>query len=390
MSDVSIADQKVENRIRRCVVVTCFSETQPGYLDFSYRIKSLAREYKLTVLSQDQLTQPELMVPNADYQSMGRRSGKLGWLGYLMRCSIYVRKHEPDAIVLLHSSASPMTLLVGNVPAGLYWNEHPTNLIHLPDGYSPIRYLLAKASHQLVFLGARHADIVMPIGEEHHEDLLAHGCKPERVKLTYMGVGDDFLGAAANRRVSEAEPLELVYIGTVSVARGRDVMLEGLSEAVRRGHKVNLTIVGAGDDQAKYCEQRISELGLDGHLRVVGRVPGSEIPALLANADLGICLWEDKPWWRFNPPTKLFEYLVAGLPVLASNIRTHTRYIQNWNNGLIFEYGVAGFADAIEVLISHRDRSREMKHCAAQSGQHYLWSKIEPAFLQYMAGLVRT
>jgi len=373
---------------KNCVVVTCFSENQPGYLDFSYRINSLAKHYSLTILSQDLLTQSELMVPDADYLTMGRRSGKYGWLNYLWKCASYVRKHRPDVLILMHSSASPIALLVGNVPTCLYWNEHPTNLIHLPEEFSPIRHFLGIVSHQLVFLGARHADLVMPIGEEHYDDLLAHGCKHECVKLAYMGVADLFFGCAV-KHADDAKPLELIYIGTVSAPRGRDVMLEGMAEAVRRGYEVHLTIVGAGDDQLKYCQQRLSQIDIEDRVRVVGRVPGSEIPGLLAKADLGVCLWEDKPWWRFNPPTKLFEYLAAGLPVLASDIRTHTRYVESWNNGLIFEYGAAGFAKAIGELVSGRDRLHEMKFNALQSGQRYLWSRVEPDFTDYVAGLVK-
>lgn len=374
---------------RKCVVVTCFSENQPGYLDFSYRINSLAKNYSLTLLSQDQLTQSELMVPTAKYLAMGRQSGKYGWLSYLWKCASYIRRHRPDVLVLLHSSASPITLLVGKVPACLYWNEHPTNLIHLPENFSPLRHFLAAASHRLVFLGARQADLVMPIGEEHYNDLLVNGCREERVKLTYMGVADTFSGCAV-RQTDEAKPLELIYIGTVSAPRGRDVMLEGMAEAARSGHDTRLTIVGADDAQLAYCRQRSSQLGIEDRVHVLGRVPGSEIPGLLAKADLGICLWEDKPWWRFNPPTKLFEYLTAGLPVLASDIRTHTRYVQNWNNGLIFEYGAAGFAKAVGELVAGHDKLAEMKRHAVHSGQHYLWSRIEPVFLDHVAGLVAT
>lgn len=372
---------------KRCVVVTCFSENQPGFLDFSYRINSLANNYNLTILSQDRLTQSELKIPTVEYVAMGRQSGKYGWLSYLWKCAAYVRKHKPDVLVLLHSSAAPITLLVGSIPACLYWNEHPTNLVHLPEGFSPLRRLLAIAAHRLVFLGARHADLVMPIGEEHYDDLLANGCKKERLKLTYMGVADAFSACAVPRN-DHAKPIELIYIGTVSVPRGRDVMLDGMVEAARAGHNIRLTIVGADNEQLTYCQQRSIHLGIQNRVQVLGRVPGSDIPGLLAKADLGICLWEDKPWWRFNPPTKLFEYLTAGLPVLASDIRTHTRYVENWKNGLIFEYGAAGFAKTIGELASGREKLAEMKNNALRSGQTYLWSRIEPIFLDHISGLV--
>ncbi|MDO9050435.1 MAG: glycosyltransferase [Methylotenera sp.] len=376
------------NISRNCIVVTCFSENQPGYLDFSYRIHALAKHYKLTIISQDSLTQPELVIADAKYQAMGRKNGKYGWLNYLYKCAVYARQHQPDLLVLLHSSASPIALLVGKIPTCLYWNEHPTNLVHLPAGFSPIRYLLALLSHWLVFLGARHTDVVMPIGEEHYADLLANGCEKTAVRLTYMGVSDGFSGCAVKKR-THSDCMQLIYIGTVSAPRGRDVMLEGVAEAIRRGFLVHLTIVGAGHDQVSYCNERLADLNIRDHVTLIGRVSGSEIPNLLSKADMGICLWEDKPWWRFNPPTKLFEYLVAGLPVIASDIRTHTRYVKNCENGLIFEYGAAGFAYAIGEVFLNPGRLSTMKINAFQSGQQYLWSRIEPTFMSHIAATVK-
>ena len=84
---------------------------------------------------------------------------------------------------------------------------------------------------------------------------------------------------------------------------------------------------------------------------------------------------------RFNPPTKLFECLAAGLPVLASNIRTHTRYITNWQNGLIFEYDGQDLARKLVELSERRIDLARMRECAAATGRKYLWSVVEPRFL---------
>jgi len=366
---------------KSCVIVTCFSESQPGYLDFSYRIQSLFKHYQVTILSQDVLSQPELLVHGVHYQALGRRSGKFGWLSYLWKCASVIRTLKPDLAVLLHSGAAPVSLLIGKIPSCLYWNEHPTNLNHYPENFSPVRHALAGATHWLVFLGARHANLVMPIGEEHRDDLLENGCSSERVRMIYMGVADTFSGCGVKEGDRHGKPLELIYVGTVNAPRGRDVMLEGMAEVMLARIDAHLTIVGAWEDQLSYCRTKIAQLGIERHVRVLGRVTGNEIPRLLASADIGICLWEDKLWWRFNPPTKLFEYLAAGLPVLASDIRTHKRYIEDWKNGFIFEYSAKGLARAIAELAINQEKLPKMKSIAFNSGQQYLWSKIEPDFI---------
>ena len=364
-----------------CIVVTCFDENQPGFLDFSYRIIALAKEYQLTIVSQSVFTQSELEPSVVNYKVVTSGKGKLGWMTYIAKCAKFIRKHKPDIVVLLHSAAAPITLLIGTGSTCLYWNEHPSNLVRLPAKFSPFKKVLGKFFHHLVFLGAKKANIVMPIGEHHQDDLIQHKIDPNKIKLIYMGVADNFL---LNESLVEAEisgNVRLIYVGTVSKLRGRDVMLDAMSIVAKKNIQAHLTIVGADTEQLDYCKQRIKVLDIKNNITLHGRVLGSEVPSYLLQADIGICIWESTPWTEFNPPTKLFEYLVAGLPVLASNIRTHTRYVQNWHNGLLFDYEANSLATAIIELVNNRQQIQALKSQAKLSGQQYLWRKIEPVFL---------
>ena len=336
------------------------------------------------MVSQAEITQKELLMDNVNYQIFNTKSGKLGWLSYLAKCAYFIRQQKADIVVLLHSAAAPITLFIGKIPTCLYWNEHPTNLIHLPNSFAPLRHTLVLMLHRLIFSGAKKSKLVMPIGEEHQDDLYQHQVGFNKVRMLPMGVSDKFLLVTSVIQFKPYEPLQLIYIGTVSKARGRDVMLEAMSLLVKNKVNVHLTIVGASLDQIDICTQRIKDLDIIKNISLIGKVSGEQIPSYLAQADIGICLWEQNPWNEFNPPTKLFEYLVAGIPVLASNIRTHTRYVHHWKNGLIFDYDATSLANAITELHKHTNKIQSLKKQAAESGQPYLWSRIEPIFLDYV------
>ncbi len=374
--------------LQHCVVITCFDSNQPGFLDFSYRISSLAKEYRLTIVSQAEITQPELLLEQVKYQVISIGHGKLGWLTYLLKCGWLIRQLKPDIVVLLHSAAAPISLLTGSIPTCLYWNEHPTNLIHLPAKFLSIRRMITVLLHKLIFFGAKNANLIMPIGEDHQIDLCLHRVDQNKIKMIYMGVSDTFLVKRKVNHETVKLPLRLIYVGTVSEQRGRDVMLDAIAILSKNHTEVNLTIIGANEEQLKFCEQRIQHLKIKDYVTVLGRISGQHVPTYLQQADVGICLWEKNPWYEFNPPTKLFEYLSAGLPVLASNIRTHTRYIQDWNNGLIFEYDKVSLAKAISSLCQHRNRVQTLKSNANAAGKQYSWSKLEPVFLQSVKSLI--
>lgn len=375
-----------------CIVFTWLSADQPGFLDFAYRVRSLAQHYRTTLVSPYALTQPEFAIGGIEHLVLPHRDSRLGWIAYMLDCARLVRARKPACAVLLHSMLAPLVLLAGSTPVALYWNEHPSRFTASPPGHPWLKRQARNMALKIFFLhAAKRANLVMPIGEAHQEELLRLGCHPERVRLLYMGVDVTFSQRRADQVPRDDDaPLELVYNGTVNQLRGRDVMLEALVLANQHGKIAHLTIVGANDEQLRYCSDFARHFGIANALTVCGRVPGREIPGMLGNADAGLCFMEDLPWWRFNPPTKLFEYLVAGVPVLASDIRTHTQYVSDWHNGMICRYDSCSLAETITLLWEKRGRLPLLKANARKSGEQYLWDRIEPEFLKAIKAIART
>lgn len=125
------------NSRKSCVVVTMFSESQVGLLDFSYRIKALAKKYSLTILTSHELNHDELHIPGAEYLIINLSgSGYISWLSYLFHCSQVIRRRKPDFVMLMHTKVAPVALMMRYIPTLIYWNEHPTHLTPEPEGYS--------------------------------------------------------------------------------------------------------------------------------------------------------------------------------------------------------------------------------------------------------------
>jgi glycosyltransferase involved in cell wall biosynthesis len=363
-----------------CIILTYFADYQPGFLDFVYRVRALSQRYNVMLVSRSPLHQPEWEGIDGDRIVFPRSESRKDWIRYLFDCAALVKRYPGRRVILLASVLAPMALLVRGRAFALYWNEHPTHFSADPPDGGVLKTLFRRFTRWSLYYSARRTTLVMPIGEAHRDDLLSNGVSPKRMRMIYMGVHAGFVSSGDSRHL-DSGPVRLIYVGSVSRERGRDVMLEGLAEASRHGVPAHLTLVGANDEQISYCRDYAKRLGIDSKVSVIGRVSGTEIPRYLRAADVGVCLWEDQPWWRFNPPTKLFEYLVAGLPVLASDIRTHTAYIQDGHNGFIFAYSAAGFASAIQRLHEGRAELGTLSAQAKDTGEEFLWGKIEPTFL---------
>ena len=104
----------------------------------------------------------------------------------------------------------------------------------------------------------------------------------------------------------------VLYQGLFREGRG----LPALVEAAGRVEGVRLVLIGEGAHEA---EIRASGAALGDRLVVHPFVPPDRLAALTPGADLGACLIEPlTESLRLSLPNKLFEYLAAGVPVLAS------------------------------------------------------------------------
>jgi glycosyltransferase involved in cell wall biosynthesis len=110
---------------------------------------------------------------------------------------------------------------------------------------------------------------------------------------------------------------------------------EELVQAMKYLDGVLLLIVGSGDVIPKLKEM-IAQEKLHDKVILKGKVPHEELRSITAIADLGVTL--DKPTninYRLSLPNKIFDYIQAGVPVLASDLPEVAKIVREWNVGVV-------------------------------------------------------
>lgn len=115
----------------------------------------------------------------------------------------------------------------------------------------------------------------------------------------------------------------LFYAGNLESYQGIDLMLESFALAVTVHQDLALVVVGGNDADISFYRGKARDLGLDASVRFLGPRPIALLGSLCSQSQL---LLSPRITGE-NTPMKLYSYLDSGVPVLATDLPTHTEVI---------------------------------------------------------------
>ncbi len=128
-----------------------------------------------------------------------------------------------------------------------------------------------------------------------------------------------------------AENKVILYQGALNVGRGLELVMEAMTYL----KNTTFLVIGAGDIEQD-LRKRAQSLELGNRVVFTGRIPSEELPKYTLLADLGFSLEEDLGLnYRFALPNKLFDYIHAEIPVLASNLPDMAALVKKYKVGKI-------------------------------------------------------
>ena len=124
-----------------------------------------------------------------------------------------------------------------------------------------------------------------------------------------------------------------VYVGDVRRTRGLAAMLETLEDAT----KWTLDVVGpvAGADQAWLAQRLASSPDLAARVRWHGRLTPRRSWEVASGAWVGFCLLEPTPAFLDAVPSKLYEYLAAGIVPVVSDLPRQRQLVSEAHSGVV-------------------------------------------------------
>lgn len=170
----------------------------------------------------------------------------------------------------------------------------------------------------------------------------------------------------------------VIHAGLMNIERGLDILFETASLVRKELPEAEFHILGPVEWQEVPPgeETRPAAEWEAAGVKFLGSVPSPEVARYLAGASVG--------WLPRNPavpnnvlawPNKLVEYMVVGLPIVASDFPTQARVIRDADCGLVVEaLSPKAHAAAIVELLSNPERARELGENGRRTAREkYTW-----------------
>jgi glycosyltransferase involved in cell wall biosynthesis len=179
----------------------------------------------------------------------------------------------------------------------------------------------------------------------------------------------------------------MVYVGTIHEHRGALVMLEVLNQLRADGLDIKLDLIGKITDPG--LMKRIEALTFYSKIRNEinwhGQLNISDSYRIAEKSFVGLCLIEPLPNHLESYPTKLFEYMAVGLPIVASNIALYRSVVERRECGICAPYdGIPAIADAIRKIYTDKEL---LNHFSKNGPQvvirNYNWASEKNILLDY-------
>jgi glycosyltransferase involved in cell wall biosynthesis len=167
----------------------------------------------------------------------------------------------------------------------------------------------------------------------------------------------------------------ILYQGALNVGRG----IEWVIDAMPLIDNAVFVIIGDGDIRAK-LEKQVTQLNLSEKVIFKGKINAEDLHAYTVCANLGLCLLENLGLnYYYSLPNRIFDYMHAGVPVLATDFPEISTVVNEYESGyLINSYEPVYLAGVISDILNEPVDKQHFERIS----QDLCWENEEKKLMQ--------
>ena len=172
----------------------------------------------------------------------------------------------------------------------------------------------------------------------------------------------------------------ILYQGALNIGRG----IEQTIKAMKYIENTIFLIVGDGDI-AHELKKLVKNENLNKKVRFIGKIPFRDLAAYTQIADIGIILLESELSlnYHFALPNRIFDYIQAELPIIASNLPEISKIVSGNDIGILVSDMIPeNLAKEINNLLKDQNRYQQIKANLKSIKEKYCWEQEEKKLLE--------
>jgi glycosyltransferase involved in cell wall biosynthesis len=180
-----------------------------------------------------------------------------------------------------------------------------------------------RALERIEQLSLRFADRVITVTEQLKQRFVERGADSGKISVVLNGPDPRHLIGPSlpdPRTAAEGASLVVLCHGTIEERYGHDTILNAAALARPMVAALEIVITGSGSGVPQLLEDQ-ARLGVEDIVRYEGWVTEQRLGELFQLADVGLVAQKPSPYSHLVHTNKMYDYWIAGLPVLASRLR---------------------------------------------------------------------
>lgn len=177
----------------------------------------------------------------------------------------------------------------------------------------------------------------------------------------------------------------VLYVGGLAEVRGIFNLIKAVHKVSKTNPRIKLLLLGKSSKSFENkCRKYVELNNLEQYVEFLGTVPHSYVVKYINVSNIGAVLLLPTPRFKKTPyVVKLFEYMICGKPVLASNLPAMGKIVKESGCGvLVNPTNIDEIADRITYLLNHPEEAKKMGENGRMAVEEkYSWERMEERLL---------
>ena len=209
---------------------------------------------------------------------------------------------------------------------------------------------------------------------------------PAGVDLETFSPGPGKEDCLARWGIRPGDPV-ILFMGTIYRFSGLDRVIRDLPQLLISYPNARLLVVGHGEDQTRLRKLALAK-GVANNVIFTGLQPYEMLPDIIRGSDVCINPFELNDVTRDILPTKLFQYLACGKPLVATELPGTLPFLEGETHGVVYS-SQEGFVEQVGDLLGRPDRRLSLgRNARAAMEEKYEWRGIAHQMAAWIQGFL--